>query len=202
MNTIDMGLTAAARASQVATSGTPQRYTKALQLAESVSKRLAWLARRDVLLTVMQRLAQDAYELTPGGQWLNLAPDGRLNVPAPWSKHNHGRWRMRKQDAELLRLLMVGAQNAHAKGQAPVPWIYFAPERARWFVNLGDYPTMAHALAYVDRHLAAVWSWETLVSASEALQRRSPVGRKRVRGEGAQRAPGEGAKRGHTGAQG
>ena len=184
MTTFEMGLANAKRATAVTVEApTPQRYTKALQLAESVSNRLVWIAEREVLLAVMVRFAHDAYEVTPTGRWLNVATDGRITIVAPWAKHSHAKWGMRRSDAELLRLLLVRAQNANTKG-GPAPLVFYAPDRRRWYLNVPDYPTLAEALAYVHRTLASVWTWETLVEADAALERRSPMGEKRAGGKG------------------
>lgn len=184
MNTYDAALASARRATTVTVeAATPARYTKALQMAQTVSKRLMWEAKRDVLLAVMRRFLHDAYEVTPAGRWLNVATDGRIDVPAPWAKHTHNRWGMRRSDAELLRLLLVRAQNAHIKG-APVPLVFYAPDSRRWYLNVPGYSTLGEALGYVERTLAIVWTWEALVEADSLLERRSPMGEKRAGGKG------------------
>ena len=190
MNSIDMGLTAAARASQVATTPGPTRYAAVAALAESASLRLAWQARRDVFVLAVRRLIRDCYETTSGGHWVNVATDGQIGIATPMSKHTCGRWGMRRSDADLLRALLCAQERLHAKGTVPMPLFTFDPYRRRWFVNLPTYPAEAAALAYLDRHLAAVWTWETLRTADAWLEKHSPTGQKREPGSGRQRAKG------------
>lgn len=189
MNTLDMGLAAAARASQVATTTAPQRYAKVAALAESASLRLAWQARRDVLVVALQRLVQDLYEKTGGGVWVNVATDGMVIMVTPMSKHTCSRWGMRRSDADLLRALLCAEERMHAKAAAPMPLLTFDDSRRRWFLNLSTYPLYADGALYVER-LAGRWTWETLVKATEWLEKHSPTGQKRGPAGGRLRAKG------------
>lgn len=189
MNTLDMGVLSAARASQVATMPAPQRYAKVAALAESASLRLAWQARRDVLVVALERLVQDLYEKTSGGAWVNIAGDGMVIMVTPMSKHTCGRWGMRRSDADMLRALLCAEERMHAKGQSPMPLLTFDDFRRRWFLNVATYPLYVDGRVYVER-LAGRWSWETLVKATEWLEKHSPTGQKREPAAGRQWAKG------------
>lgn len=171
----------AARASMGAVRPTPAAFSPVRTVAETLSLRVRWAAKRDLMLTALERVAIDAYEQTAHGERINVDPTGALLIPAPWSKHNGGRWGLRRQEREALRALLILEQRkGPERGRAPL--FLWDAESRRWFVDLDLYPTVEAARGYL-RTLAGLLTWEKVREAHSHVELNRPTGGRRAGGK-------------------
>ena len=168
----------AQRASMGTVRPAPAAYSPTRKVAESLSLRVRWAAKRDLMLTALERLVADAYERTSHGALINTDITGALLIPVPWSKHNAGKWGLRRQESDALRALMVLEQRkGPEKGRAPL--ILWDAESRRWFVDLDIYPTVEAAREYL-RTFSTLLTWEKVREAHAHVEQNKPTGGRRA----------------------
>jgi hypothetical protein len=156
---------------------TPAAFTPARRVAETLSLRVRWAAKRDLMLGALERLAVDAYERTSHGSLLNMDVTGALLIPAPWSRQNCHRWGLRRAESDALRALLILEQRKGPdKGRAPL--FLWDGESRRWFVDLDLYPTIEAAREYL-RAFSHVITWEKVREAAAHVETHKPTGGRR-----------------------
>ena len=167
----------AQRASMGTVRPAPQPFAPMRQVAETVSLRVRWAAKRDLMLGALERVVADCYERTSHGALVNIDPTGQILIPLPWSKHSSA-WGLRRQEREALRALMVLEQRkGPEKGRAPL--ILWDAESRRWFVDLDIYPTVEAAREYL-RTFSTLLTWEKVREAHAHVEQNKPTGGRRA----------------------
>lgn len=100
-----------------------------------------------------------------GDRLMNVDPATWLIlIPAPWGGSGYRRYGLRSTEAAVLRRLMRLRQ----KKNDHVHWVFYDPEARRWCLNLADYPTEAHASAYLDANpvtaRAVAFFWRDVIN--------------------------------------
>lgn len=172
--TTTRAMMAATRATTAAAQTPPTNTTPARPVAAAVdalSRRALWAARRDVMLTALERFAAVAYECTSRGDLLNLdAVTGAILIPVPWGRHAGRLWGLRRTEGDALRALLILEQR---KGRAP--WLLYSPESRRWYADRDAYPTAEVAREYL-RDLARRMTWEHVRDAFAYTEAHTPTG--------------------------
>lgn len=168
----------AQRASMGTVRPTPAAFAPVRAAAETMSLRVRWAAKRDLMLGALERLVVDAYERTSHGALLNMDVTGALLIPAPWSRQNCHRWGLRRGEADALRALLILEQRKGPdKGRAPL--ILWDEESRRWFLDLDLYPTVETAREYL-RVLGGLLTWEKVREAHAHVESHKPTGGRRA----------------------
>ena len=131
----------------------PDRHTGLRGVSENLSRRLVDQATIELLTEALHRLVVLAYDADAAG-FVNVdGVTGRLLIPAPWGRAGRAKWGLYPSEADTLRHILRGRQ---ATGLA-----LFVYDRGRrsWLVNLADFPTQRHALAYLKKHPIGVEEW-------------------------------------------
>lgn len=79
----------------------------------------------------------------------------RLLVPAPWGRGGWRRWGLRRWESEILRNVL----RVRTQMRRHVNLFDFNEEGRTWHLNMGDYPTLETALAYLKAHPITLAEW-------------------------------------------
>jgi len=113
------------------------------------------------------------YELDARGRLVNVDPATWLiRVPMPFGRNGGPLWGLKDWEGRILRSILFARQEK-AKPATP-PLFYFA-ENKRWQLNLGDYPDIQSANAYLKRCPITPESW--LSHRDYHTAKRQPKGR-------------------------
>ena len=81
------------------------------------------------------------------GVLVNVAADGRILVPTPWSRGRHADYGLTDGQHRTLRTLMIERQR-NRPGRFIL--VFYSPEMRFWYLNSRHFPTMPDALAWLD----------------------------------------------------
>lgn len=136
----------------------PERHTPIRNAAEALTRRNVAQAKAELLSEALWAAVTLCYEKDDSGSLCNVdSVSGRLLVPAPWGREGHRRWGLRYLESVLLRAILRGLQQA--KGEPPV--LVYDPLSRGWHLNIFDYPTHRHALAWLERHPITASAWRS-----------------------------------------
>ena len=135
--------------SQATLDTAPQRHTlpRLADVAESLSRAGLAAAHAELCTAALQRVVELAFIVDTDGRPANVDLDGRLLVPLPWGKSGYLKWGLRRREADVLRAILQ-ARQVPQQGR-PVPLFTYGEDTRAWYLNVADYPTEAHAMAYV-----------------------------------------------------
>ena len=131
----------------------PQRHTAPRTLpsfadvAQSLSRAGLASARAELCTAALQKVVELAFVVDTDGRYANVDLDGRLLFALPFGKSGHKLWGLRRREADVLRAILQ-ARQVPQQGR-PVPLFTYGEDTRAWYLNVADYPTEAHAMAYV-----------------------------------------------------
>jgi hypothetical protein len=81
----------------------------------------------------LARLVQLCYEQDAGGFCNIDGATGRILIPLPWGRNGQGKWRLRPQEANILRQVLFDWE------QDGSSLLRYDRTRKSWFINLFDF---------------------------------------------------------------
>ena len=136
---------------------TPKRAeTPVQQTIQAVSRSVAAAQHAEILKEALSKFVVQVYEQTSDGRLWNVTEFGRIEGSIVWGRKGYKEWGMRKTHADVLRYTMLRV--------SPSPFLYSQTDR-RWYLNLRQYPSQAHALAWVKQLRIDGERWLTLYEA-------------------------------------
>lgn len=158
----------------------PQRHTlpRLADVAESLSRAGLAAAHAELCNAALQQLARLAYQTDTDGKPANVDLDGRLLVPAPFGKAGYKKWGLRRREADVLRQILMARQTPQ-QGRA-VPLFTYGEDTRSWYVNVQDYPTEAHAMAYIRQFGITSREFKLWLERAQEAGRRQAQARQRV----------------------
>lgn len=166
--------------SQAMLDAQPQRHTlpRLADVAQSLTRAGVAAAHAELCNAALQQLAQLAYQTDTDGRPANVDLDGRLLVPAPWGKSGYQKWGLRRREADVLRAVLMARQTPQ-QGRA-VPLFTYGEDTRAWYVNVQDYPTEAHAMAYIRQFGITSREYKTWLERAQEAGRRQAQARQNV----------------------
>ena len=147
--------TFAARKAGVRTATIQQKAQKRLQVrADNLTKMGRAKAGAELLNETMMHFIELLYAFDRDARALANVDsyDGSLLLPVPWGRR-HRSYGLKAPEAEVLRRHMLTLDRLSKKNANTAPALMRWDEDARrWFVNMGDYPSLAEALGYWRGH--------------------------------------------------
>lgn len=130
---------------RTAAAARPETYVhrRVGQAAAASSRKLLLQAQADLMTAALQTFVALLYE-TVDGALVNVAADGRVLIPTPWSRARHSDYGLSDGQHRTLRRIMAG----RIVGDARPLMIYDSAWRA-WILNRRAYPALRDALGYV-----------------------------------------------------
>jgi hypothetical protein len=128
----------------------PDRFTTLRSAAAALSRRNADAAVCEVLNEALGRLVMLLYETDAGGLANVDGGSGRILIPMPSGKKGHRLWGLRVSEANVLRDILYGWQ------EAPPTLIFYEWTRHSWFVNLDHFGTLGIAKSWLRAHQITV----------------------------------------------
>ena len=133
----------------------PNRFvrSKVRQAAESSSKRLVAASACQLVNTALRRFIALCYESDNSHLW-NVAPDGRVLIPTPWSRSKHAAYGLSDTEHRVLRLAIL-THNEEAPTSMQLWWY----QGGRWYLNRHSYPDAAAALQWLAQWQITPAAW-------------------------------------------
>ena len=123
-----------------------EAYEARLAAKADALTRAAYYRATSDLLTQALHVAIDACFERVDGVLVGMEPSGRVNAAMPWSKRSHGRYGLRRSQADVLRVIVTAWALEHAAGRYNVAPVFVRDNvEHRWYVNLEAYRTDAAA---------------------------------------------------------
>lgn len=141
-----------------------------LSLAGRLAERLA-LANEGIF-----KLTQLVYQADTDGSPANVdAQTGAILIPLPWGKLGHHHYQLRRTEADLCRMILLGRQRTleamKPAERAKYPQLYYyAPDWRKWFANLDAYPTFDQAKNWLKTGPLTLQEWR--IAADRISQKR------------------------------
>lgn len=141
------------------------RAAAALQGRRVVATAHAELAQRALV-----RFVQLLYDAGAGGRLYNVAQDGRIRIPVPWSRVHHADYGLTDRDGRIL-YSMVSWRLEQLPSRHQLMW-----RNGRWWIlNLARFPTHDQAGAWLAQFPITPELWDE--HAGKVPQRGQPAGR-------------------------
>lgn len=112
--------------------------------AQVQSRRVLAEARAALLNSALRAFVETLYEGAPE-IWYNVAANGAIRTPTPWSRERHAAYGLSDPESRILRIHIVGVLEA----LPPRRSLFWYSERGRWHLNRGSYPELAAALDWL-----------------------------------------------------
>lgn len=98
------------------------------------SRRVLAVAQAELCNRAMRRFVELLYDETDAGRLVNLGDNGRILIPAPWSRTRHRAYGLSDHSRRVLRAVLL------AKLQAVAPrYRLLTCEGRQWYVNLDSF---------------------------------------------------------------
>lgn len=125
----------------------PATVSRLGNLGETLSRKNTLGAKAELCNEVLYKLTTLLYEKV-GGQFVNIDPiTAQVLIPMPTGWKFYRLYGLRKSEAVSLRKQLLYWQNNER-----YPWLIYAGERKRWYINLEHYPTVDAACSFLDSH--------------------------------------------------
>jgi len=141
-----------------------------LSLAGRLAERLT-LANEGIF-----KLTQLIYHADTDGSFANVDPKtGAILIPLPWGKLGHQHYNLRRTEADLCRMILLGRQRTletmKPAERAKYPQLYYyARDWRKWFANLDAYPTFDHAQHWLQAGPLTLQEWR--IATEKSSQKR------------------------------
>lgn len=145
----------------------PQRAIKRriVEKAEDLSLAGKLAAQLALANEAIFKLTQLIYQADTDGSFANVDPaTGAILIPTPWGRVGHKHYRLRRTEAELCRMILLGRQRTleamKAADRAKYPQLYYyAEDWRKWFANLDAYPTYQQAQNWLQLGPLTLQEW-------------------------------------------
>lgn len=106
----------------------------------------------------LETFTRFVYQRSGNGRLLHVLPDGQLapGVWAPWG--SSGKSTLTRSQRDMLRHWLL----LKADSRLRPPFLY-NPHARRWHLDIGRYPTVDHALQWLDNHRLTAGEWLNLL---------------------------------------
>lgn len=128
------------------------------------SRRVLAAAQAELCNRALRRFFELVFDQTPGGRFANVAEDGRVIIPTPWSRRQYAAYGLTDHGGRVLRRVFLLELSNTAPFLHPL-----LLSRGQWCVNLRKYGDLAAALAWLDRHQVTADTW---LAVNDAMPRR------------------------------
>lgn len=130
------------------------------------SRRVLAAANAELANRALHRFFELLYDETADGVLCNIGEEGRVLIPAPWSRTRHDAYGLTDHGARVLRSIMTARL-------AAMPWrfqvMHLDAAAGRWRVNLKHYGNLAAALGWLDQWPVTADLW---LKHNDAMPRR------------------------------
>lgn len=111
--------------------------------AQVQSRRVLAEARAALLNSALRAFVETLYEGAPE-IWYNVAANGAIRTPTPWSRERHAAYGLSDPESRILRAHIVGVLEALPPRRA-----LFWYSGTRWHLNRGSYSELSAALDWL-----------------------------------------------------
>ena len=113
--------------------------------AQVQSRRVLAEARAALLNSALRSFVAALYDGAPD-IWYNVAANGAIRTPTPWSRERHGAYGLSDPESRILRAHIVGVLEALPPRRA---LFWYCQRGARWHLNRGSYSELSAALDWL-----------------------------------------------------
>lgn len=126
------------------------------EAAQALSRAGSMQLRVELANEALAALVAILYEVDADGRPANVdAKTWRILTPTPWGGAGWRRWGLRNWEQKCLNAIL----RIRCEQRRHVALFDYSEEARTWHLNLGDYPTLAGALAYLKAQPVTLAEW-------------------------------------------